>query len=187
MKRTSAMALLRVGLLLSWSALAAQEPVGRIIGTVSEEDGSPLPGVGVVATSPSLIRQATSTSDGNGVYRLLSLPAGTYKMVFSLPGFKSVVREAVDLAIEQTLVINVQLVPCKLDEEVTVVGGSPLIDIKSTTQGMTLNKTEFSKLPRGRNYDSLITVIPGVANEPISGGTSVDGATGLENQDSRAG
>jgi hydrogenase-4 membrane subunit HyfE len=77
MKKTSALALLLVGLFLSWSALAAQEPVGRIIGTVSEEDGSPLPGVAVVATSPSLIGQAASTTDGNGVYRLLSLPAGT--------------------------------------------------------------------------------------------------------------
>lgn len=181
MKKTSALALLLVGLFLSWSALAAQEPVGRIIGTVSEEDGSPLPGVAVVATSPSLIGQAASTTDGNGVYRLLSLPAGTYKIVFSLPGFKSAVRDGLGLAIEQTLVINVQLVPGKLEEEVTVIGGSPLIDIKSTTQGMTLNKTEFSKLPRGRNYDSLITVIPGVANEAVSGGTSVDGATGLEN------
>mgnify|MGYP000078860872 CR=1 FL=1 len=181
MKKRSAMALLLLGLLLSWSALAAQEPVGRIIGTISEEDGSPLPGVAVVATSPSLIRQATSTSDANGVYRLLSFPAGKYRIVFSLPGFKSVVREVVELAIEQTLVINVQMVPGKLEEEVTVVGGSPLIDIKSTTQGMTLNKTEFSKLPRGRNYDSLITVIPGVANEAVSGGTSIDGATGLEN------
>src|SRR4030067_48608 len=143
MKKRSAMALLLLGLLLSWSALAAQEPVGRIIGTISEEDGSPLPGVAVVATSPSLIRQATSTSDANGVYRLLSFPAGKYRIVFSLPGFKSVVREVVELAIEQTLVINVQMVPGKLEGEVTVVGGSPLIDIKSTTPGMTLTNQEL--------------------------------------------
>ena len=181
MKKTSALVLILVALFLSWSALAAQESVGRIVGTVSEEDGSPLPGVAVVATAPSLIGQAASATDGKGVYRLLSLPAGTYKIVFTLPGFKSVVREGLGLVIEQTLTLNVQMVPGKLQEEVTVIGGTPLIDVKSTTRGMTLNKTEFSKLPRGRNYDSLITVIPGVANEPISGGTSIDGATGLEN------
>jgi Carboxypeptidase regulatory-like domain/TonB dependent receptor-like, beta-barrel len=181
MKKRMSFVFLFVGLFLSWNALAAQEPVGKIIGTVTEEDGSPLPGVSVVATSPSLIGQATSTTDGKGVYRLLSLPAGTYKITFSLPGFKSVVQEAVGLAIEKTLVINVQMAPGKLEEEVTVVGNAPLIDVKSTTQGMTLNKTEFSKLPRGRNYDSLITVIPGVSNEASSGGTSVDGASGLEN------
>ena len=46
---------------------------------------------------------------------------------------------------------------------------------------MTLTKEVFQSLPKGRNFDSLVTAIPGVNNEPMLGGTSVDGASGLEN------
>ncbi len=68
-----------------------------------------------------------------------------------------------------------------IEEMVTITGQVAQIDVKSTTKGMTLTKEVFQTLPKGRNFDSLITAIPGVAVEPMLGGTSVDGASGLEN------
>ena len=53
--------------------------------------------------------------------------------------------------------------------------------VKSATKGMTLSTTVFETLPKGRNFDSLITIIAGAAQEDRAGGASVDGATGLEN------
>jgi hypothetical protein len=46
---------------------------------------------------------------------------------------------------------------------------------------MTMTKEMFEVLPRGRDFDTLVTAVPGVANEPLSSGLSVDGASGAEN------
>jgi hypothetical protein len=46
---------------------------------------------------------------------------------------------------------------------------------------MTITKVMFEVLPKGRNFDTLVTAVPGVNNEPWLGGVSVDGASAAEN------
>jgi len=156
-------------------------PEGKIIGKVADNQGVPLPGVAVEATSPKLIGKASTVTDVNGTYRLMALPTGYYELTFALPGFKKLVRKGIFLEASQTLVLNAALEPSAIAEEVTVVGQSPLIDIKSTVKGQIMTKDIFMTLPRGRDFDSLVSTIPGVQNEDITAGISVDGATGGEN------
>jgi len=168
-------------LFCKFSVAQAPAPTGKIYGTVTDEEGLPLPGVAVEATSPSLVGKAATVTDGNGVYRLFALTPGTYKITFNLQGFKPLIREGIVITIDQTVKLDVTLQLGTLEEEITVVGESPLIDVKSTTKGMTLTKDMFTLLPRGRNFDSLVTAVPGVNSEPWVGGLSVDGATVSEN------
>ena len=168
-------------LLAGGTAFAQIMPEGKITGKVSDDQGNPLPGVTVEATSPKLVGKAATVTDATGTFRLLALPSGTYEITFSLPGFKTLVRKDIVLQLSQTLVLNVTMEPAAIEEQVTVVGQSPLIDVKSTVKGQTMTKEIFLTLPRGRSFDSLISTLPGVQNEAITGGLSVDGATGTEN------
>lgn len=68
-----------------------------------------------------------------------------------------------------------------VQEEITVVGESPIIDVKSTVKGRTITRDLFQSLPRGRDFTGLISIIPGTHYESNTGGLSVDGATGTEN------
>ncbi|MDD8020755.1 MAG: carboxypeptidase regulatory-like domain-containing protein [Acidobacteriota bacterium] len=154
---------------------------GRFEGRVLDDQGNPLPGVAVEATSPKLVGKATTVTDSNGVFRLFALPSGVYQITFTLTGFKPIVRQDLTLQLGQTLIVNVTMEPSTVEEQVTVVGEAPLVDVKSTVKGVTLTKEVFENLPRGRNFDSLVTTVPGVSNEYLLGGTSVDGASGLEN------
>jgi hypothetical protein len=163
------------------TALSAQTPTGKIFGTVTDEQGGPLPGVTVEATSPKLVGKSAVVTDDNGVYRLFALTPGLYRVVFSVQGFKTVTREGIVVAIEQSVKLDVVLQVGAIEEEVTVIGQSPLIDVKSTVKGMTLTQEVFSALPRGRDFDSLVNAIPGVQNESMLSGVSVDGASGSEN------
>ncbi|MCX8160899.1 MAG: TonB-dependent receptor [Candidatus Saccharicenans sp.] len=163
------------------STFAQINPEGMITGRVSDDQGSPLPGVNVEATSPKLVGKATAVTDANGVYRLMALPSGNYEITFALPGFKKLVRKDIYLALSQSLVLNVTLEPAAIEEEVTVVGQAPLIDVKSTVKGQTMSKEFFLTLPRGRSFDSLISTVPGVNYESKVGGFSMDGASGAEN------
>jgi hypothetical protein len=170
-----------LGILLVAGILSAQTPTGKLFGVVTDEDGNPLPGVNVEATSVKLMGKAATVTDASGLYRLFALQPGTYKVTFTLQGFKPLIRDGIVLNIEQTLKLDAALQMGALEEEVTVIGQSPLIDVKSTTKGMTLTKEMFEVLPRGRNFDTLATAVPGVNYEPNLGGLSVDGASGAEN------
>ena len=162
-------------------AFAQLTPTGKIIGKVVDNQGGPLPGVTSKPRATELVGKAATISDANGVYRLMALPSGTFEIVFSLSGFKTLIRKGIVLELSQTLTLNVTLEQAAVEEQVTVVGQSPLIDVKSTVKGQTMTKEIFMTLPRGRNFDSLISTIPGVQNEGITAGLSVDGASGAEN------
>jgi hypothetical protein len=156
-------------------------PEGRIIGKVVDPQGAPLPGVNIEATSAKLVGKATAVTDTNGVYRLMALPSGVYEITFQLQGFKTLIRKGIILELSQTLALNVTLEQASIEEQVTVVGQSPLIDVKSTVKGQTMTKETYMALPRGRAFDSLVSTIPGVQNEDVTAGISVDGASGAEN------
>jgi len=173
--------ILFVTLALVSGTMFAQQSNSRITGKVTDEEGSGLPGVAVSATNPKMVGKAETISDENGVYRLLNLVPGTYTISFTMEGFQTVIRKEIQLSVEQTLAINIIMKLGNIEEKITVTGEAPLIDVKSTAKGMTLSKEVFQSLPKGRNFDSLVTAIPGVTNEPMLGGTSVDGASGLEN------
>src|SRR5436189_994000 len=91
-------------LLLSRSALAQE---GQIAGTVRDSSDAVIPGVLVEVTSPALIEKSRSTTtDGNGQYRITSLPVGTYTVTFTLEGFSKQQRDRVVLTTGFTAPIN---------------------------------------------------------------------------------
>ncbi|HDT13694.1 MAG TPA: hypothetical protein ENO03_04980, partial [Candidatus Aminicenantes bacterium] len=156
-------------------------PTGRINGRVVDHQGLPLPGVNVEATSPRLIGKAAAVTDADGVYRLMALPSGTYEITYSIQGFKTLIRKGIRLELSQIIAVDVTLEVATIEEQVTVIGQSPLIDVKSTVKGQVMTKETYLSLPRGRNFDSLISTIPGVHTDVNTAGLSVDGATGPEN------
>jgi hypothetical protein len=166
--------------------LTAQTGSSKIIGKVLDVDGNPLAGVLVEADSPKLVGSVSTVTDELGVYRLLHVAPGSYTIRFTLDGFQKVTRKNVIVTLEQTLTVNTFMKLGKITESVTVVGQAPLIDVRSTEKGLTLTRDIFSSLPKGRNFDSLVSAIPGVHMEIDDehswiGGTSIDGASGAEN------
>jgi hypothetical protein len=170
-----------LALFMAGIAFAQVSPSAKLEGKVVDDTGAPLPGVSIEAMSPKMVGKATAVTAGDGSFRLFSLPSGTYEITFTLQGFKTLIRKDVYIQLSQTIIMNVILSQAALEEQVTVIGQSPLIDVKSTVKGMTMTKEEFMSLPRSRNFDGLLSTVPGVQSESITGGLSVDGATGTEN------
>lgn len=171
-----------LGVILITSSLFAQIPTkGSIFGTVLDEEGNALPGVSIEATSPRLIGTATAVTDVTGKYRLVSLTPGVYMIKYTLEGFKPFTRGDIVVRINATVTVDIVMEMGTIEEEITVIGESPIIDVKSTTKGMTLSKEMFQLLPKGRNFDTLVTAVPGVNSESWLGGVSVDGASAAEN------
>ena len=83
MKALKSFVLASVAVLLLAGVLSAQAPTaGRIIGTILDDQGGPLPGVSIEAKGPRLVGSAATVSDTNGAYRIMALPPGTYTVTF---------------------------------------------------------------------------------------------------------
>jgi len=174
--------LLITSLFLCMGLLTAQQTNARIFGIVQMKDGSPVPGVSITAASPQLVGKATAVTNENGTFSLLGLAPGVYKLTFVLEGYKIVVRKNVPLGLERTLFLKITMKPGKSETAAAVVKQTPRMLVKSTANGMTMTREMIRILPRGRNFDSLVTAVPGVSSEVLLlGGTSIYGASGLEN------
>src|SRR6187397_302286 len=105
---------------------------GTIAGVVRDASGAVLPGATVEAASPVLIEKVRSvSSDAAGQYRIVDLRPGTYSVTFTLPGFTTVKREAIELSGNFVATVNADLRVGALEETVTVTGESPIVDVQS--------------------------------------------------------
>jgi hypothetical protein len=135
---------------------------GSIQGKVADSSGGVLPGVTVSATSPSSMGIQTSVSDTSGNYRFPALPPGTYTVTFELPGFNTLKRENIQIAMGFTASVNVELAVASLQETVTVTGDSPVIDTSSTRVQQNFKLEALQEIPNSRDLWSLLAVTPSV-------------------------
>lgn len=160
--------------LLVSAAAAAQNPTGVIDGIVRDQTGQPVPGVTVVANSPSLIQKdQTVTSNTEGFYRLQLLPPGAYIVRFELQGFQTVQREGLIVSAGQTTTANIAMSVAAVQESVTVRGESPTVDTTSAKLGFTTSRDLVENVPTRRDFSSLMATIPGVEGQ--AGNTGVAG------------
>jgi len=145
------------------AAFGQMIPTGQLTGTVTADDKSPLPGVGVTITSPSLMLPEISTvTNEKGLYRFFSLPSGTYKITIALQGFKTVVREGIIISASRTVNVDVALEAGAVEESITVTGQSPTVDLKQTQTGATFTKELLQSLPLARDLISIYNSAPGM-------------------------
>ena len=142
--------------------VVAQERVGRIIGTVVDDDGNPIPGVTVtlLATAGAPMQAITSAE---GVFRFLALPPSTgYALKSELEGFKTKTETGVIVEVGGTTEIRLAMEMGALEEEVTVVAVSPVVDVKKTTLDSTINYETLQSLPSARDPWVVLQMTPSV-------------------------
>ena len=168
-------------LLLALPAVA-QEQTGSIQGAVKDSSGAVLPGVTVEARSPSAVGVSTAVTDANGIYRFPALPPGTYEVSANLQSFvPAKVSDAV-VTLGKLLTIDLTLKLAGVSESVTVTGESPLIDVKQNATFATIQRETIERMPKGRDFQSILKTAPGAQDESKSGGIQIDGASGSENR-----
>jgi hypothetical protein len=149
---------------------------GAIHGTVVDESGSVLPGVTGTLSSPALqVRQVVVVSDAQGNYRFGELPVGVYTIKFELGGFTTFIRNELRLPVGFDAKVDVTMKIGSLEESVTVTGGSPVIDVTTTTKSVTLTTEVLNEIPRGRDLSMVYSMAPGVtlAGTPDVGGSNM--------------
>jgi hypothetical protein len=161
------------GVHMAWAQAAASS---TIHGTATDDTGAALPGVTVTLTSPQLqTKERVTITEGDGTYRFTDLPAGTYRLAFVLPGFRSFVREELRITIGFTARVDATMGVGGIEESVTVSGQSPVVDLTSTSTSATFTSEILEEIPRGRDMQSVVEMSPGVtrAGAPDVGGSQM--------------
>ena len=134
-----------------------------LAGVVRDTSGAVLPGVTVEASSPVLIEKVrTAVTDDTGRYAIPDLRPGTYRVTFSLAGFRTVVREGVELSGTLVTTANADLAVGAVEETITVSGASPIVDVQTTTRQAVLDQEIVSAIPSSRTPFTVGVLIPGV-------------------------
>ena len=168
--------------LLCAAPAAAQEQRGAIEGIVKDASGSVIPGVSVEARSAALIGVASTVTDTSGVYRFPALPPGIYEVTATMQGFAPAKVADVELLLGQIKKVDLGLKLAGVTESVDVTSEGSLIDVKSSSAGANIRSEFTDKLPKGRDFTSVVTLAPGANDESKLGGISIDGASGSENR-----
>jgi hypothetical protein len=139
--------------------------------------------VQVTVQGPSLQGERRTDSDIRGGIYLLALPPGVFTLHLTRIGYRPLVINQVAVRLAQTtglgeIVLQEQAV--ELPPLEVTANQSPF-DPLTTAIGTDISASEISQLPVGRDYRSIITLLPQANESYLGDGVNIAGGTGLEN------
>ncbi len=167
----------RVAFVASWLVIlpASAYAQATLAGIVRDPSGAVLPGVTVEASSPALIEKARSAiTDGSGQYQIVDLRPGTYSVTFSLSGFSSVKRDALEVSGAGVITVNADMKVGNVAETVNVSGEAPVVDTQSTKRQAVLENKTINELPVARGYGAILAAVPTLQGAGASSSSSVN-------------
>jgi carboxypeptidase family protein/TonB-dependent receptor-like protein len=181
-------------LCLSMVALG-QETSGSIEGTVKDATGAVVPNITITISTAAATASGTTTTgigagfkrtittNGEGFFRILHVPPGTYDVVTTASsGFAEARYENVTVAIGQSTQLTITVNPGSTTVTVDVAtADAPPVDTTNNAIQTSITSQKIELLPKGVDFTSILKAVPGTRPESRSGGYSVDGASAAEN------
>ncbi|MBA2303927.1 MAG: TonB-dependent receptor [Acidobacteria bacterium] len=153
---------------------ALAQTAATISGTVYDASNAVLPGVAVTARSGDTGLVRTTVSGPEGRFVIAQLTPGAYEIRAELAGFKPHVRPQVQLAVAQSLGLNITLQVGDLAILDVVTAEIPVVNTASSELSYLVTSDQIEQIPlNGRNYTDLALLQPGVNAFPHRDGGSV--------------
>src|SRR5436305_10276449 len=181
MRKQCAAAWFFLALLLLPLALCGQaEVTGRITGKVMDDQGKPIAGAVVEATSTGLQLERQATTGANGEFLFNLLPTGAYTVTVTALGHQPEVI-SLKLSIGQTVPLDVRLAPGEgAKEEITVTGTASALETTATGERLSF-KRDVEELPvQSRVLEDVALLAPNVAIGPTAQTISIAGAPSFD-------
>ena len=158
---------------LCGTASAQTTAEGTIRGVIHDALGGVLPGVTVVAASPTVAGSFTSVSDAAGSYRLLNLSPGEYSITAELQGFSKYVRPGIVVRAGLNIAVDIEMKIGAMSETVQVTADSPMLEVQKPVQAVNISGDMQRALPLGtrKDFSEFLEVTPGVTARTFDQGT----------------
>jgi Carboxypeptidase regulatory-like domain len=158
----------------------AQGAGATVSGMVADPENAVIPGATVTFT-PASGKALITQSQSDGTYVLRGVPAGTYAVTVTMPGFASFVKLSVRIASGQTLTLDAHLAIQEQKQEINVTASAAQVsvDADSNASSTVLKGKDLEALSDDPDeLSSELTALAGPAAGPNGGQIYVDGFTG---------
>ena len=159
--------------LLCVAPAIAQSSSATINGIVLDPSGAAIAGAQVMVVNDLTGVQYTTRTNAEGIYVVLNLPPGPYRIQVSNSGFKTIIKPDIVIHVQDALAINFTLPIGAASEVVTVQGGAPLVNTQDAAVSTVIDRNFAESLPlNGRSFNALLQLTPGVVIVPVAPGQS---------------
>lgn len=141
----------------------AQQPVGFIIGTVTDASGAVVPGASVAVTQIETGLKRNMAADATGSFSFAALAVGRYEVRVESKGFRTTVREAT-VETGGSTTVDISLEVGQTTDVVTVEAASAQVATDSFKIDGVVTRQQIQDLPlNGRSFMQLAFLEPGVS------------------------
>lgn len=159
----------RLALFMAGMAVLYGQATATISGTVTDPTGATIGEAIVQARNMGTGALRSTLSDSDGRYRFSDMVPGEYQMESTSPGFQTVIRQSIILAVGSSPVVDFLLPPGQVQQTVSVLSEVSQVETVSSSISNLVSQKEMRELPlNGRNYTQLISLAPGVTPMPAA-------------------
>ncbi len=149
----------------------AQVETATLSGTVTDPTGAIVPDAEIRAANVNTNVDSTSKTNASGLYVIVGLHPGRYRIFVTKQGFKQIVLTDVTFNVQDTVNRNFALEVGAASETVTVTAESVNVNTESSAVSTVVDRNFAENLPlNGRSFQSLINLTPGVVQTAASFG-----------------
>ena len=143
----------------------AQDPRGTVLGRVSDTTGALVPNAEIRILNDKTGVSASARTNSAGNFTLPYLLAGTYTLSCEMTGFKKWVRPGVQVRIQDSVEVNVELMVGSTSETIEVKDTTPLLSTAEASLGQVIDERRVLELPQfAGNAMDLVHLAPGTVN-----------------------
>jgi carboxypeptidase family protein len=162
--RTTVYQILIPVLLLTSASWSQNRSTAEIVGTVTDPSGAVVPNTAVKVANTKTGTHTQVTTNNTGAFDVPLLDPGSYTVEFQAAGFQPVIRAGIDLQLDQTARVDVQLKVGSQTEAVMVNSGT-ILNTDDSQRGTNLNEQLIDGLPTvGRDPSYLALLAPGTSS-----------------------
>ena len=153
--------------------LLAQTPTATVTGRVEDLTGAALPGAKVSIRNVNTNEVRAVDSDGSGEFTVPNLAPGLYEVTVEKPGFQRLHQTGLELQVDQTARLTLQLQVGSVSESLEVRAELPLINTENPVKGEVIVTAEIAEMPLAdRDFGDLAFQVPGVQRRSQGGSGS---------------
>jgi hypothetical protein len=162
------------------AGLVRADVTGSVSGTVHDSSQAVVTGAHITITNVQTNLKQETVSGADGSYRILSLPAGTYRLAVVAAGFKTYNTNDIEVKVNDQLHFDVTLSVGSATEVISIEANAVQVQTENTQLGDVIDSKKMLALPlNGRSFIDLLGLQAGVApataetiqqDRPVSGG-----------------
>ncbi|HKE21195.1 MAG TPA: carboxypeptidase-like regulatory domain-containing protein [Bryobacteraceae bacterium] len=153
---------LLAAVLLFAGLAAAQTPTATVVGRIVDPTRAAVAGATVRVRNVDTNDTRTVQSTAEGEYTVSSLPPGTFEISFEKTGFRATVEKNLELQVDQTARVDVQLAVGAVAQSMEVVADVPLVNTETASRGDVVTPREITEMPlNGRDFNDLVFLVAG--------------------------